>query len=143
MVSLLVIKSMTTTMTGQYLILPPQKQILLILCMFTSAQKGHTLIKYVGYFDYRGITIGLTIRLEGTPEGLTNMLNYCKAQFILAEDSKQVDRFLHVCGAIDNGTSKPIMNTCGVLPAAVHVWGTLSLRRGILIIISSLYIFPV
>ena len=44
----------------------------------------------------RGITIGLTVRLEGTPEGLIKILNYCKAQFILVEDSTQVERLLQV-----------------------------------------------
>ena len=48
------------------------------------------------YTFSRGITIGLTIRLEGTPEGLANMLNFCKAEFILAEDSVQVERFVEV-----------------------------------------------
>jgi hypothetical protein len=44
----------------------------------------------------RGITTGLTVRLEGAPEGLTKILNYCKAQFILVEDSTQVERLLQV-----------------------------------------------
>ena len=43
-----------------------------------------------------GITIGLTVRLEGTPESLANMLNFCKVEFILAEDSVQVERFIEV-----------------------------------------------
>ena len=44
----------------------------------------------------RGITIGLTVRLEGTPEGLIKILNYCKAQFVLVEDSTHVERLLQV-----------------------------------------------
>ena len=45
---------------------------------------------------YRGITIGLTVTLEGTSEELIKMLNHFNIQFILAEDSSQVERFLQV-----------------------------------------------
>ena len=45
--------------------------------------------------DYRGISIGLPV--GGTPEGCMYLLNHSKAQFILAEDHKQVDKIFQVC----------------------------------------------
>ena len=37
------------------------------------------------------------LRVDGTPEGNTHMLNICKARVILVETSEQVHDILQVC----------------------------------------------